>query len=95
MKAQLQFEFLVDKEKNTLTIRREFAAERKLVWDCYTKSELLNQWFAPKPFNMFKNRFYYLMPKLIFHPKLCSFGFSIGYNFFNVCYPCRSRRVRT
>ena len=22
--------------------------ERQLVWDCYTKSELLNQWFAPK-----------------------------------------------
>lgn len=50
MKANLQFDFLVDKEKNTLTIKREFAASRQLVWDCYTKEELLNQWFAPKPF---------------------------------------------
>lgn len=50
MKSNLQFDFLADKEKNTLTIRREFAADRKLVWDCYTKSELLDQWFAPKPF---------------------------------------------
>ena len=50
MKANLQFGFLVDKEKNTLTIKREFAANRQLVWDCYTKAELLNQWFAPKPF---------------------------------------------
>ncbi len=49
MNSNLQFDFLVDKEKNTLTIRREFAAGRQLVWDCYTKSELLEQWFAPKP----------------------------------------------
>jgi uncharacterized protein YndB with AHSA1/START domain len=49
MNSKLQFDFLVDKEKNTLTIRREFLAKRQLVWDCYTKSELLNQWFAPKP----------------------------------------------
>ena len=50
MKSTLQFDFLADKEKNTLTIRREFAGNRQLVWDCYTKSELLNQWFAPEPF---------------------------------------------
>ena len=49
MKADLQFDFLVDKEKYTMTIRREFAAKRQLVWDCHTKSELLDQWFAPKP----------------------------------------------
>lgn len=47
---KLLFDFLADKEKNTLTIRREFAADRQLVWDCYTKQELLDQWFAPKPF---------------------------------------------
>lgn len=50
MRHNLLFDFLPDKEKNTLTIRREFAAGRQLVWDCYTKAELLNQWFAPKPF---------------------------------------------
>lgn len=50
MKAQLQFDFLVNKENNTITIQREFAADKQLVWDCHTKSELLNQWFAPKPF---------------------------------------------
>lgn len=49
MKADLQFAFLVDKENNTMTIKREFAANRQLVWDCYTKSELLDQWFAPRP----------------------------------------------
>ncbi|GLQ94384.1 SRPBCC family protein [Dyella acidisoli] len=49
MKAELQFDFLVDKEKNSITVKREFAAERQLVWDCHTKRELLDRWFAPKP----------------------------------------------
>ena len=44
-----QFEFLVDKEKNTITTKRKFAAKRQLVWDCHTKSELLDRWFSPKP----------------------------------------------
>lgn len=50
MSIHLQFDFLVDKDRNTLTIRREFRAKRQLVWNAYTKSELLDQWFAPKPF---------------------------------------------
>jgi uncharacterized protein YndB with AHSA1/START domain len=49
MRPELQFNFVGDMQKNTLTIHREFAAKRQLVWDCYTKAELLNQWFAPKP----------------------------------------------
>ena len=50
MKTELQFDFIADKEKNTITVRRAFAAKRQLVWDCHTKSELLDKWFAPKPF---------------------------------------------
>ena len=49
MTNKLLFEMLANKQNNTLTIRREFAADRALVWDCYTKSELLDQWFSPKP----------------------------------------------
>lgn len=49
MSAHLKFDFVVNKEKNTMTITREFAARRQLVWDCHTRSELLDQWFAPKP----------------------------------------------
>lgn len=49
MKTDLEFDFLADTTKNTLTIQRAFAAKRQLVWDCYTKAELLDQWFAPKP----------------------------------------------
>ena len=50
MKTKMQTEFLVDKDSNTMTITREFAATHQQVWDCYTKSELLNKWWAPKPF---------------------------------------------
>ena len=50
MKNTLLFDFIVDKKKNTITVKREFAAKRQLVWDCYTKSELLDQWFAPESF---------------------------------------------
>lgn len=50
MKEKLQFNFLVDKENNTITIKKEFAANRQMIWDYYTKSDLLDQWFAPKPF---------------------------------------------
>lgn len=49
MNSNLQFDFLTDKEKNTITVRREFLAGQQLVWDCYTRQELLDQWFAPKP----------------------------------------------
>lgn len=49
MNVDLGFEFIADKNDNSITIRREFAAGRQLVWDCHTKSELLDQWFAPKP----------------------------------------------
>lgn len=45
----LRFEFIANKEECTITVRREFAAKRQMVWDCYTKSEYLDQWFAPKP----------------------------------------------
>jgi uncharacterized protein YndB with AHSA1/START domain len=49
MNHNLAFDFSVDKENRTITIQREFAADRALVWDAYTKSEILDQWWAPKP----------------------------------------------
>lgn len=51
MKPDLRYSFQVDMQTNRLTIRREFDAPKNLVWDCYTKSELLDQWFAPEPFS--------------------------------------------
>jgi uncharacterized protein YndB with AHSA1/START domain len=49
MKTILAFDFSVDKKNNTITVEREFAAEVSLVWDAYTKPEILDQWWAPKP----------------------------------------------
>ena len=42
-------EFIVNKETKTVSITAEFDAERDLVWNAYTKPELLDQWWAPKP----------------------------------------------
>lgn len=50
MNSNLLFDFSVDKENKTITVKREFAAELPMVWDAWTKPELLDQWWAPKPF---------------------------------------------
>ena len=42
-------DLIVDKETKTVSITAEFEGERDLVWDAYTKPELLDQWWAPKP----------------------------------------------
>ncbi len=49
MKSHLAFDFSVDKENKTISVKREFAAELPLVWSAYTNSEILDQWWAPKP----------------------------------------------
>jgi len=49
MKNDLLFDFTVDKTIKTVFINREFAAELPLVWDAFTKPEILDQWVAPKP----------------------------------------------
>lgn len=51
MKNDLLFDFTVDKPAKTVYINREFAAELPLVWDAFTKAELLDQWVAPKPWS--------------------------------------------
>jgi uncharacterized protein YndB with AHSA1/START domain len=49
MKNDLLFDFTVDKTTTTVVIIREFAADLSLVWDAFTKQEILDQWVAPKP----------------------------------------------
>lgn len=43
-------DFIVNKETKTVSITKEFDAPRDVVWDAYTKAELLDQWWAPKPY---------------------------------------------
>jgi len=49
MKINLLFDFTVDKATNTIFVKREFAAKLSLVWDAFTKQEILDQWGAPEP----------------------------------------------
>ena len=49
MKSNLLFDFTVDKTNHTVFVTREFAAGLSLVWDAFTKQEILDQWWAPKP----------------------------------------------
>ncbi|WP_294820137.1 SRPBCC domain-containing protein [uncultured Flavobacterium sp.] len=46
----MNFDFTVNKETNTVHITRDFDADTALVWDVFTKPELLDQWWAPQPY---------------------------------------------
>jgi uncharacterized protein YndB with AHSA1/START domain len=50
MNNNLLFDFTVNKETKTVFITREFDASLSLVWDAFTKPEILDQWVAPKPY---------------------------------------------
>ncbi|MFI5148574.1 MAG: SRPBCC domain-containing protein [Bacteroidia bacterium] len=51
MKNNLLFDFTVDKTSKTVFVNREFDAGLDLVWDAFTKQEILDQWWAPKPWS--------------------------------------------
>jgi uncharacterized protein YndB with AHSA1/START domain len=48
-KNDLLFDLTVDKAAKTVFITKEFAAELSLVWEAFTKPEILDQWGAPEP----------------------------------------------
>ncbi|MEO8475014.1 MAG: SRPBCC domain-containing protein [Chryseolinea sp.] len=50
MKNNSLFDFMLDKATKTVFIKMEFDAGLSLVWDAFTKPEILDQWYAPKPF---------------------------------------------
>jgi uncharacterized protein YndB with AHSA1/START domain len=49
MSNNLVFDFIIDKEEKKVFITKEFKAPLQLVWDAFTKQEILDQWWAPKP----------------------------------------------
>ena len=49
-KSDLLFDFTIDKTTKTVSITREFDADLSLEWDAYTRPEILDQWWAPKPY---------------------------------------------
>ena len=50
MNNNLLFEFTVGRATKKAFITREFDADLSLVWDAFTKAEILDQWVAPKPY---------------------------------------------
>ena len=42
-------DFTVDKSTKTVLVTREFDAGLSLVWDAFTKQEILDRWWAPEP----------------------------------------------
>ncbi|MBS1620910.1 MAG: SRPBCC domain-containing protein [Bacteroidetes bacterium] len=49
MNSNLFFDFTVDKAAKMVYITREFEADQSLVWDAFTKAELIDRWIAPAP----------------------------------------------
>ncbi len=43
--------FSVDKDNMIIKVDREFAAPLREVWKAWTDSKILDQWWAPKPWN--------------------------------------------
>jgi len=52
MNSNLLFDFTVNKANNTIHITREFDADLERVWQAWTSPELLDQWWAPKPYHI-------------------------------------------
>jgi uncharacterized protein YndB with AHSA1/START domain len=50
MNKALLMNFTVDKENNKIKVEREFAAPVENVWAAWTEPELMDQWWAPKPY---------------------------------------------
>lgn len=49
MSKSLLFNFVVDKKNNVINVERTFDAPIDLVWAAWTEPDILEQWWAPKP----------------------------------------------
>jgi len=50
MNKAILFNFDIDKENNKIKVERFFNAPIELVWDAWTDPEILDRWWAPKPY---------------------------------------------
>lgn len=83
MKNNLLFDFTVDKPAKTVYISREFDAELSLVWDAFTKAELLDQWWAPKPFSSKTIKMDFRVGGRRFYAMVNQEGIEIGWQIFD------------
>ena len=49
MENNKNIKFEIKKDNGIVLISKTFAADLDLVWDAFTKQEVLDQWWAPKP----------------------------------------------
>lgn len=49
MRNKLHMNFSVDRKNKKIKVEREFDAPVDMVWSAWTESDLLDQWWAPKP----------------------------------------------
>ncbi|EOZ97828.1 PhnB protein [Indibacter alkaliphilus LW1] len=49
MNKAILFNFEVDRPKNQIKVERSFNAPLDMVWSAWTEAEILDQWWAPKP----------------------------------------------
>lgn len=52
MKTEASLDFSVNKTDNSIHIKREFNAHLQQVWQAWTDPELLDKWWAPKPYHI-------------------------------------------
>lgn len=52
MNKTVLFNFTADKANNKIFVERSFDAPLDLVWAAWTESDILDQWWAPKPYVM-------------------------------------------
>jgi len=50
MKKSVLFDFIVDRENNQIRVDRSFQAPLDLVWAAWTEAEILDHWWAPRPY---------------------------------------------
>jgi len=100
MSSNLLFDFTVDKTTNTVFVNKEFEVDVSLVWDAFTKQEILDQWWAPKPwisrtkfmdFNVGGRRFYAMIsPEGQEHWSIQEFTSISPTTNFNSCLPLQT-----
>ena len=83
MSSNLLFNFKVDKSTSTVFVDREFDAKLSLVWDAFTKKEILDQWWAPKPLISKTKYMDFRVGGRRFYAMVSPDGAEIGWQIFN------------